>query len=37
VRTLYPDVTPAEAAEVVVPHYREQPSADGSIGQPARS
>jgi len=37
VRTLYPDVTPAEAAEVVMPHYREQPSADGSIGQPARS
>jgi glycerol uptake facilitator-like aquaporin len=37
VRTLYPDVTPAEAGEVVMPHYREQPSADGSIGQPARS
>jgi hypothetical protein len=25
VRTLYPDVTPAEAADVVVPH-------DGSLG-----
>jgi arsenate reductase len=37
VRMLYPDVTPAEAAEVVMPHYREQPSADGSISQPARS
>jgi glycerol uptake facilitator-like aquaporin len=37
VRMLYPEVTPAEAAEVVMPHYREQPSADGSISQPARS
>jgi glycerol uptake facilitator-like aquaporin len=31
VRTLYPDVTPAEAGEVVMPHYQEQPVADGSI------
>jgi glycerol uptake facilitator-like aquaporin len=31
VRMLYPDVTPAEAGEVVMPHYREQPVADGSI------
>ena len=37
VGTLYPDVTLAEAVEVVMPHYREQPSADGSISQPARS
>ncbi len=28
VRVLYPDVTPAEAAEVVVPHHDERPSAD---------
>ena len=26
VRVLYPDVTPAEAAEVVMPHYQEQPA-----------
>jgi glycerol uptake facilitator-like aquaporin len=31
VRMLYPDVTPAEAGEVIMPHYREQPVADGSI------
>jgi glycerol uptake facilitator-like aquaporin len=31
VRTLYPDVTPAEAAEVVMPHHRKRPIADGSI------
>jgi glycerol uptake facilitator-like aquaporin len=31
-RTLYPDVTPAEAQEVVVPHRAEpRPNADGSI------
>jgi arsenate reductase len=35
-RALYPDVTPAEAADVVLPH-REQPSVDGSIGQPVRT
>jgi arsenate reductase len=32
VRVLYPDVTPAEAAEVVVAHYQEQPGADGRGG-----
>jgi arsenate reductase len=37
IRTLYPNVTPAEAAEVMVPHGRERSSADGSIGEPARS
>jgi glycerol uptake facilitator-like aquaporin len=30
---LYPGVTPAEAAEVLLPHY--QPGADGSTSQPA--
>lgn len=34
VRTLYPDVTPADAAELVVPHY-ERPAPDGAIGQAA--
>ena len=29
VRVLYPHVTPAEAAEVILPHYQEQPSTDG--------
>jgi arsenate reductase len=33
---LYPDVTPREAAEVIVPHGEERPSAD-AIGEPARS
>ena len=28
-RVLYPNVTPAEAAEVVIPHHEERPSADG--------
>jgi arsenate reductase len=37
IRTLYPDVTPAEAAQVMVPHGQERSSADGSVGQPARS
>jgi arsenate reductase len=37
IRTLYPDVTPAEAAEVILPHGQERSSADGSIGQPAGS
>ncbi|MGH2853132.1 MAG: aquaporin [Solirubrobacteraceae bacterium] len=36
-RALYPDVTPAEAAEVVMPHHRERPHADGAISQPLRS
>jgi glycerol uptake facilitator-like aquaporin len=36
-RLLYPDVTPAEAAEVIMPHHQEQPSADGSISQPLPS
>jgi glycerol uptake facilitator-like aquaporin len=31
VRTLYPDVTPVEAAEVVMLHRRERPIADGSF------
>jgi len=34
VRTLYPGVTPADAAELVVPH-RERPGTDGAVGQPA--
>jgi len=34
-RVLYPHVTPAEAAEVIMPHHEEQPSGDGSV-QPAR-
>jgi glycerol uptake facilitator-like aquaporin len=34
VRTLYPEVTPADAAELVVPHH-ERPGTDGAIGQPA--
>ena len=37
VRALYPDVTPAEAAEVVMPHHDEQSSADGSTSQPLRT
>ena len=37
IRFLYADVTPAEAAEVIVPHGQERSSADGSIGAPARS
>jgi glycerol uptake facilitator-like aquaporin len=34
VRTLYPDVTPADAAELVVPH-RGRPATDGAVSQPA--
>jgi len=30
IRVLYPDVTPAEAAEVVMPHYAERSRTDGS-------
>jgi len=37
VRVLYPEVTPAEAAQVVVPHYEERPAADPSASRPARS
>ena len=37
IRTLYPDLTPAEAAEAVMPHHQQRPSTDGSIGQPLRS
>jgi glycerol uptake facilitator-like aquaporin len=36
VRVLFPDVTPAEAAQVVLPHYEERPD-DGSISRPLRS
>lgn len=34
VRTLYPDVTPADAAELVVPHH-EWPATDAAVGQTA--
>jgi arsenate reductase len=37
IRTLYPDVTPAEAADVMVRHGQERSSPDGSIGKTARS
>lgn len=37
IRVLYPDVTPAEAEGVVMPHHREQLAAERSIDQPARS
>ncbi len=37
VRVLYPDVTPAEAAEVVLPHHEQQASTDGALGQPVGS
>ncbi|HEX4837146.1 MAG TPA: MIP/aquaporin family protein [Solirubrobacteraceae bacterium] len=33
VRVLYPDLTPDEAAEAVMPHHRAQPIADSSSGQ----
>lgn len=36
VRALYPDVTPAEAADVLLPHH-EQRASDGAIGQPVQS
>jgi arsenate reductase len=36
VRVLFPDVTPAEAAQVVLPHYEERPDG-GSISRPLRS
>jgi glycerol uptake facilitator-like aquaporin len=34
IRTLYPDVTPTEAAEIVVPQLEEHPASDGAVGQP---
>jgi glycerol uptake facilitator-like aquaporin len=34
VRVLYPDVTPADAAEIVVPQVEEHPPADGQVRQP---
>jgi len=37
VRLLYPEVTPAEAAQVVLPKYEYRPPADGSISRPVRS
>jgi glycerol uptake facilitator-like aquaporin len=37
IRVLYPDATPAEAAEVIVPHHETQPSAGGPIAQPIQS
>lgn len=36
VRTLYPDVTAADAVELVVPHH-ERSGTDGAVGQPAIS
>jgi arsenate reductase len=37
IRALYPDITPAEASEAVMPHHQQQPSADGSLSQPLPS
>ena len=37
VRALYPDVTPAEAADVVLPHPANDPNDAGAVGQPAVS
>jgi glycerol uptake facilitator-like aquaporin len=37
IKALYPDITPAEAAEAVMPHHRQQSSADGSLSQPLPS
>ncbi|MGH2831436.1 MAG: hypothetical protein ACRDK2_01570 [Solirubrobacteraceae bacterium] len=36
IRALYPDVTAAEAEEVIMPHHQEQPNVDRSLSQPAR-
>ncbi len=33
VRVLYPDLTPEDAAEAVMPHYEGQPSVDGALSQ----
>ena len=35
IRTLYPDVTPEEAADVILPHSERHPSLDGVTNQPA--
>jgi arsenate reductase len=37
IRALYPDVTPAEAAEVVMPHHQEQSGVASSISRPLPS
>lgn len=37
VRVLYPNLTPQEAAEAVMPHHREQARADGATSQPLRT
>ncbi|MFI5008703.1 MAG: MIP/aquaporin family protein [Solirubrobacterales bacterium] len=37
IRALYPDITPAEAAEAVMPHRQQQSSTDGSLSQPLPS
>lgn len=37
IRALYPDITPAEAAEAVMPHHQQQPSTDGSLSRPLPS
>jgi glycerol uptake facilitator-like aquaporin len=34
IRVLYPDLTPDEAAEAVMPHHEQQSSTDGSLSQP---
>jgi arsenate reductase len=34
IKTLYPDVTPADAAEVVLPHVEGQTRTDGAVSQP---
>jgi arsenate reductase len=34
IKALYPDVTPADAAQVVLPHGAQQPRADGSVRDP---
>ena len=33
VRVLYPDLTPEDAAEAVMPHHEGQPSVDGALSQ----
>jgi glycerol uptake facilitator-like aquaporin len=33
-RALYPDVTPAEAADVVIPHLEGHPTPDGALSEP---
>lgn len=34
IRTLYPNVTPADAAEVVIAHVEDETRADGAVSQP---